>query len=235
MNCALLLAASGAASSSPPVAGFVGWWDFSDAASITMDGSQVGAIADKSGNGRTLSKGANGPTRVTSAGLGAGALSHARFASGVTGARVTRADASGVTGDFTLLVAARKQTDFRTSGTSDYLVGGLHGLQVGVDNTALFINKNGSFTTISTTPADWNTAAVHVVKLSGTSYSVWRNLVAKLTNSAGSVGSAAETTLGNPGATDLDWDIGEAVLYASALSDANREAVTTYLAAKWGA
>jgi hypothetical protein len=40
----------------------VGWWDASDASTITTSGSEVTAVTDKSGNAYTLQRGTTGPT-----------------------------------------------------------------------------------------------------------------------------------------------------------------------------
>jgi hypothetical protein len=38
------------------IAGLVAWWDWSDASTVTLNGTSVSATADKSGNGHTLSQ-----------------------------------------------------------------------------------------------------------------------------------------------------------------------------------
>ena len=40
----------------------VGWWDASDASTISTSGSEVQSVTDKSGNGYTLQRGTTGPT-----------------------------------------------------------------------------------------------------------------------------------------------------------------------------
>ena len=40
----------------------VGWWDASDASTISTSGSEVTSVTDKSGNGYTLQRGTTGPT-----------------------------------------------------------------------------------------------------------------------------------------------------------------------------
>ena len=60
------------AATTPPVAGYLAWWDGSDAASITSSGGLVSQWNDKSGNGYHLSaSGADRPSTTTLNGLGA--------------------------------------------------------------------------------------------------------------------------------------------------------------------
>jgi hypothetical protein len=43
----------------------VGWWDASDASTVTTSGSEVTSVTDKSGNGYTLQRGTTGPSYGT--------------------------------------------------------------------------------------------------------------------------------------------------------------------------
>lgn len=216
----------------PPVAGYAAWYDFSDLASLTLTGSVIDAAADKSGNGFNLVKsGAGGPTSVLSTTLGANTLKHARFDS-VDGKMLTIASDLGITGSYTVIVAARKQTSGQVGGNADPLIT-LRGHSSYISTASLTIWLGAAPSIVTGVSTEWQPARAHTRIVSGTSHSYWINDTQYISSVVGSVGEAGSLMVGGDVANGADWDIGELVIYASALSAGDRASVVTYLNNKW--
>lgn len=223
-----------AAASGPPVAGYDIWIDFSDLSSLTLVGSDISQANDKSGNGNHVAQSTSGrrPTSTTSSLIGASALSVARFDGTDDELFSSTTVTSGGANARTSLVAAVKRTSGITSGNSDVVMS---------DPWSMFVASGpqiaiwtGAVTTVSATSTDWTTAKVHTRRHNGLSQTeAWTNLTSRVTASHGS--STGNLRLGAEGNNfHGDWDIGEYVSYPSALGTTDREAVVSYLMAKWG-
>lgn len=209
------------------MSGFSAWWDFSDVSSLTYDAGTIAQANDKSGNGRHLTAASGSrPAASTHASLAGGALGVAAF----DGSN-DRMDATDpVSGSFTVFVVAIKPdsafTDvlFRVRGYSCYIAS---------PGTSFQMWRGTAATSISATSTDWTTAKVHVRRLSTNLHNYYLNKTAKASATDGT-GSTEAFRLGGEAASGFgNWVVGEVVVYPSALSVGDREAVTDYLAAKW--
>jgi hypothetical protein len=215
------------AAATPPVAGYAAWWDFSDTASLQLSGNSIQRATDKSGNNNHLTA-SSMPTHTTSTLLGGGAMRVAAF-DGNANVMATAADP--LTGDFTTLAVAAKPDDlntdvlFRQRGLAYYL-SGLPDIQMWQGDASSHVSADRN---------DWLSAKVHTRKLSGATHSAWINTTNKVNAVLGTAGTTEPFYVGGEATAGFgNWVVGEVVVYPTALSDADRQAVTQYLRTKWG-
>lgn len=214
--------------------GYTARYDFSNLDSLTLSGDEITDINDLSGNGHHLTRSASGgPTLTTSAGLGVATLQHARF-DGVSGKRLVRTTGNaGITGSFTVFIAQRKQTGGITDGNADTMFA-VRGLSIYVTGSGLNLWCGGSNQIVSTTDANWTIGGVMTRMLSGSAHSFWIGSTNFLNAVSSGSGSSANVCVGGETNTDgSDWDIGEIVIYNSALDSTNRALAVSHLNQKW--
>jgi len=226
-----------AVASTPPVAGYVAWFDAADAASITSSGGAVSQWNDKasSPNHATQSTAGKKPTTgsVTINGLNALAFD---------GGDLLTFALTSVPSAITALAVVRTTT---TSGIRSILgtqsagAGPFQWRCDGTSNRQTLLSYASSNIGTSATGLTNNTAAQVTIQFqAATSRSFWLNAAAdgtgstgtSLSGSGGSVIGAQNTGPGEP------WigDIAELIIYHSALSTGDRQSVESYLKTKWG-
>jgi len=228
-----VLGAARVAAGGLPVAGYSAWYDFSDDATLTLSGSEITDVLDKSGNGYHLTRMTSGPTRAT--GWPGTSLAYAQ-SDGTNLRGLTNAAGAGISGDFTWLAVAYAATSARTNSNADAMVR-LRTLASYKDSTvaSLKLWQGAGALTISTTADDITGKRVHARTLSGTAHSYWLGTTAKVSNMTGTAGGSGPLDLfaEQSNSNGSDWRIGEVIIYPSALSQADRESVTSYLSTKW--
>ena len=228
-------------SSPTELAGCVGWWDASDATTITQSGGLVSQITDKSGGGNTATQPSSGsqPTLVSNA---------------LNGKSLLRFDGSrSLNGNFSTSVSTNAYSIFlvcKMSGTvtngrmfsaggasADYASGSIIPCCANATSGDSLSSYNG-------------TTGTNVGVVSGfSSYGIFAGVcgVSSLTNTANGTTSATGSVtltnaltrfaIGQPiggGAGGIIGDIAEIILFNNALSSVARARVEKYLAAKWG-
>lgn len=217
-----------------PVAGAVGWWDFSDEDTVTI-ATGISQIDDKTGNGNHLVQASTGnqPSHITTSLIGGSSRKVASF----DGSDDSLATASDITsGAWTIFVVAAKRTANITNGNSDVLFINNERAAYVQPGPSLAIWRGSAASTVTSTSSLWTNAAVHTRQMTATpASSYW-------IDSTNYVNAAASTTTtgalrvgrGGPSTSDAgDWDVGEIVAYNTALSTSDREAVESFLATKW--
>jgi hypothetical protein len=246
---------------SAPIFGFGGslqlWLDAADAStlfdatsggSLVIAGAAVARWEDKSGNGRHVSEATNQPTRQTAVRNG---LDVVRF----DGAN----DILRTTGNFPLtgnpassvFVVYRKTSNTKGSvfGWGD-VVGPtpLNGWGYYEDGSVAAIALGGGNQFNTTTLANNTWAQMSVLKTAGAidATTTTRRNGSSIATSGHSVttpdivaqpftvGRWANWDLNGSASTAFQGDIGEIIVYNSALSDTDRDAVESYLISKWG-
>lgn len=235
------------------ILGLFGWWDFSDSSTLTLSGSSITQVLDKSGNSRTASQGTanNQPTLATGARNG---LSAAQF-DGTNDAL----DAAIGTSQFTAL------TVFAVA-IADGAGGGSLGRIFDRGSQGSNLQRNNANAALTFTPP-WTGATGNVTQRSAANsfpLSSWLLLSVKYTggtvtesdilprvnraaSTAGLVGTSSgfavsqssTLNIGNRSLSDgydRGWNgkIGELLMYAASLTDSQVTAVEAYLAKKWG-
>jgi len=242
MSNKLLTVFNGATAAFTPasISGLVAWYDFSDAATlftdsarttpVASDGDSIGGVTDKSTSANHLGKGTTGPAYKTNIQNG---KSIARGAGSTN--RLFKASTSGITEKPATLfiVMARGNTTasyvFDMSGT----INGENSVIVNYTaNTAEYYGPSPrrSVGTIAT-----STFALHeYVMTSGGAITTYKNGT-QVTTGSGTPTAAGRIALFSAyDATDyFTGDIAELIVYNVALSDANRQAVESYLNTKW--
>lgn len=216
----------------PPVSGMTTWWDFADPASVTTDAGAISHVTDKSGSGNHLAQTTSEmrPTYGISAVLGE------RLAAIFDGTNDYLAStADFTTGNFTSFVVAAKRTQPAVGGNSDVLMAGRSlATYVSVTPTLDIWRGNGQ-SILSSNPTDWTMAAVHTRLLSGSAHSYWRNSVRLANSIAGGAGTTNVVTIGadSGGANPGNWDVGEVIGYARALTQPEIDSVIEWLQSRW--
>jgi hypothetical protein len=214
------------------ISGCVGWYDASDAASITQSGGLVSQWNDKSGNNRHAT--ASGGARPT---LTAG---------GLNGRSVVTFDG---TDDQMLISSGFLQVPNVTILSVFKYNSGQYGgiissaLQPADDSSPRLVIHNGSFrtwgySTFSDTPQGTSPTLVTGRVQAGASSIFQSGLLAAAGAASGSLTTGStQTAIGsyrtNTG-NHLNGYIAEIVVFDSALSTSDRARVEAYLAAKWG-
>jgi hypothetical protein len=223
------------------IANLTGWWDFSDAATVTTASGAVSGVSDKSGNGHTATQG-NVNNRPTYQLAARNAKNVARFdglndflASSLTFAN------SPFTIFTVFAINSSKFCAFVAEVRPTFT--GYFGATVSASNLMSIskVGVSGAFSTLGVTN---NTVAVGVYTSAGISGG---NISATVRRNGEQNASALSLTTvptdatglnlgsGNNGAADqLNGDIGEVLLYGRQLSATEIAAVERALAKKWG-
>lgn len=221
MSPRLLRPRSSAVFNPRQISGLAGWWDFDDAATVTV-ATGISAVTDKSGNVRTLSQSTtnNRP---------------AWTANSINGKYAAVFDGSNdaLTASFTLaqpvtafLVA--RWNDVNSGTMMDGATGNTMRLfRTAANNYAMFAGTQ--LTSTNTTPA---TYAVHECLFNGTASELVRNgtnIGASSSAGTSSPGGIYLGTFGNGFSDPAKVDIANVVLYSRVLSASERSAVRKWL------
>lgn len=212
----------------PPIAGYAAWWDASDTTTIT-GGAAVSQWNDKSVGGFNLTQAVAG-LKPSSGTRTLNGLNVVDFDGGDTVSRAA--------GDF----AFTSTTTTCAVIVPDVLGAALHTIISGAGATvqALMIDTTDKPYITAGTPLLGGAVLVAATavqltgKLNGASSQVYINGTGGGAGNAGGGTDGGGITVGGfAGAFALDGAIAEMVVYATALSDADRQAVEAYLKAKW--
>jgi hypothetical protein len=220
-----------------PTTGLVGWWDASDAATITASAGKVSQWSNKVGAPHwTQTDAQYYPSTGVNTMNGKNTLTFP----GGNNARLDLASnpCTGAAGGTLFWVV--KNTRANTAPTGAPVSG------LGANGTDEFYTYTDSRpylrfgSTVRTTmnvTADLRTAHVAALRAAPNSWEWWRDGVSQYSNTSNVVGWATDSSgihLGySAGAADYVGDIAEVILYARALSTVERQQVESYLAAKW--
>jgi hypothetical protein len=237
------------------ISSLAGWWDASDASTVTLNGSSVSQLNDKSGLARNASQGtaANQPTTTTINGktamlfdgsndhllLGAGLFSFAhtdsfsivavakRTSDSGIGCILGKQESSGNARGYALTV-------FSTASTPSNVLG----LQLR-NASAAQAWRNSAWTfgqdpvIVSSVYSGTGTVAGMTLKQNGSerTYSTQSDTLAGNT-----IANAVNACIGSRQTGNLSFNgsIGEIIVYAKALSSGEVSRLERYLAAKWG-
>lgn len=209
------------------VTGLLAWWK-ADAITGVSDGVTFEAWPDSSGNGKTTESPASTalwPSYETNEING---LPVARW----SGDKVLRASIS-LAGTCTALMA------IRPSDTTGTILRPQDGIQFHFVDGVLALTRPGQ-AEIGAGAATIGTGAAIIVAFTVVSATSWAIYLNGATDGSGSTsvapGSDTYTLIGNAGVFGGDpfvGDIGEICLYSTALSTADRNAITTYLNGRW--
>jgi hypothetical protein len=244
------------------VTGISAWWDFSDATQTTLVGSALSQILDKSGTGRTAAQAnaSNRPTITTNAMNG---LSVANF-NGSTHHLTYDTDLFTFTGAATVFVVCRNivnadgrygafVSEYREPQKTVWLGPGLYdlsqrGFRPGYDTWAgQTIETTSSFgSPTQTSPAviqyyweNWSTHHNNGTTLIGVNNDSTPTTALGGSPPSSFSGSAALRQIGAANYNGdiyavIQGDVGEIMVFTSALNAGRRLAVRQYLGAKWG-
>lgn len=213
------------------ITGLIGWWDATRG--VTKDGSdRVSQWNDISGNAQHVIQGTGGSQPLwTAAASGTNSNPHLYF----DGTRRMAASAIGsVAQPRTQFVVAN--TTANPGGTQAIMMdgnGASNRSAIGWTTTTNLRAFAG--TSLNGTPAAaYNSTAVYSVVFNGASSQFWQNGVSVTTGDAGSQAYTGTVFGSASGATNfLTGNICEGLVYNSALSASDRQAVEAYLTAKW--
>jgi len=222
---------AGGGGPTPPLAGYVVWYDPSDAASITSSGGAVSQLNDKSGNGRHLTQATSGfrPTTGT------------RTQNGLNVLDYDGTDDFLEAAGFTI---AQPVTVFLVAASDD---GGDSTLQKMFDNQAtasFFISKTAANTWGANAGAAFggppigidSVAHIHTAVFNGASSIRYVDASTGATLNGGANGlDGVRLANARSGVAGSWWDgpIGEVLVYPSALNTTDVTTVLGYLKAKW--
>ena len=217
------------------------WMDLADATTVTLSGSNITRVADKSGNGLTMTNtGTIAYNTAAQNGLNTGTFS----SNGVYLSTSTTNFDFGTT-DFYFFAACK------TASTSSGLYPIVSKNYASTVNSWMFWRNNASaFATLtysgsilnlassaasSSLASTWYVASAGCIR--GTSTTVYSNGAAGtssgMTSTSNAPGSVAILIGGTSG---LTWggQLGEVIIYSGSLSNAQRQQVEAYLGWKWG-
>lgn len=215
------------------IAGLILHLDASNAASVTLNGSAVSAIADLSAVGVSVTQAtsARQPEYVSAAINGLNAM---RF----TAASTHFLDVAAVTipaSHTFFIVLTRPTSGVHSIGLGD--LGSTRYTAWWFTDNVIYQQSNGTYTTHGSASTSTGTFVLTVRRTGTSQIRVRRNgtTVADVTTGAGvtSAASGNWAYLGRTGSAYTNGDIGEAITYDSALSDGDVDAVEAYLTAKW--
>lgn len=217
-----------APAATPPVAGYIAWYDASDAATITESSGAVSQWDDKSGNGYHLTQ-SDGSFKPTTGARSQNGLNVLDFASD----KLENASISDATPTTVFVVAALDVLDATRAIFDSAATNTRFEFRVGTGKWSLFTGYDSGDSSVS---ADTN-PHVFAFKIGGPGAN--GAISVDGTNTTGlDTGAAALTgvKLGNKFGDGAAWDgwVGEVIIYDSALSDGDRESGEAYLATKWG-
>ena len=210
----------------------VGWWDASDASTVTTSGSEVTSVTDKSGNGYTLQRGSTGPSYGTRTLNG---LDVFEF----TGANLNVLENNSFAWDQAnnaLGFAAVYRLDDDGSSDQDFLVSGTEtSSRIGIrrlsDERWQILCTGGSIQTSSALGTEPVTQMM-VARFNGSNSSI---RIDGSTEASGRIGSVAFSSLNINGnyleAQGVEGFIAEVVFFSDLTQT---EKVEGYLAHKWG-
>ena len=223
-------------SGAPAVAGYAGWWDASNAGSVTLeDTTRVINVADLSGNGRNFyqtSASLSRPTLTTAAQNGLDAMTF----DGSNDYLAWNASLSiAQPGTFFMVVKKSAGTGQRVLWTShdstDYWV-----IEQHTDGTSWSVGTSALATTGGTVGTSWQ---VVVAVFNGASSAFYVNGSSTLTGDWGATAfnnPANAANIGRNWTGGQNWNglIGEWGYYTSALSGGDVTTLSTGLQTKWG-
>jgi hypothetical protein len=223
------------------ISGLTGWWDASDAATITLNGTTVSEWRDKSGASRhlTQSTAANQPTYLSS---GLGSKPSVRLAQAVTNRMNTSAlmdelgdDSSQLVTVFAVVRGSGATVGHKTFGEVDN-GGGFGFYHRFADGVAYFDAGDESTARVSASIADlFSPGGLWVGRRSGAQVDQWINgtLRGTRSNASGSLRTASNI-FGIAGTTAGTVAYSEIVIYKRALSTSERQRLQEYVAKKYG-
>ena len=204
------------------IANLAGWWDFDDAATVTV-ATGISSVLDKSGNSRTLTQAATNNRPAWTANSING-----KYAAVFDGTNDGLSASFTLAQPITLFAVGRWRTDNATSAT---MVDGASGntlrlFRTSVTNYALF--SGAQLTSVNTTP---ETYAVHECVFSGSSSLIIRNGTQLASGNAGTAtpGGIYLGVFGNGFSNPGNVDIAHVLLYARTLSSTERLAIRKWL------
>lgn len=217
------------------------WLDGSDSATLSLSGSTVTAWRDKSGN-------SNNTIVAGTPSIGTSINSVQSITTG-TGNYFT-GPVSITTTTLTCFAIARTTQSQPRSGGDQRLVSAVNGANVDygrTDSAIVLFNQNGTSTIanyrvsgpLANNAIVANTAFLACSQFNGTNALLWFNGSAGTLPSSASSGSFAITKYGignqaNPSGEVWIGQIGEIIMYNTALTTTQRQQVEGYLAWKWG-
>jgi hypothetical protein len=224
------------------IANLTGWWDATDASTITLNGTTVSQWRDKSGGNRHMAQdtAADQPEYLTSEIGGKAAVKHA--ASPLN--RLFTASFMDVFADDTnLLVTIFAVVRGGGTGTNNLTIGEIanqngFGWYLRFANQSFF-NAGATATARISGVVDataFQTAAIYAGRRSGGTMNQWFNgsLVAgSRTDATGGIRTTGNHLFGISG-TNITMSYSEIIIYNRDLSTAERDRVQSYLARKYG-
>lgn len=214
----------------PPVAGYVGWWDASDTATITESGGAVSAWADKSASGFDVSQSTAGNKPTT----GAATINGRNVLSFATNDFLARATTPSWSLVALTIFAVWELT---TTGTYQVVIEDSAGSNsVNVLNTDVGYMAESAGIAVTGVGSAMGLHQYTAVYISGgTQSKLFRD--GAQDGATSSTGSATWTglTIGSrAGSYPTNGKLAEFIVYDSALGTTDREAVEAYMKAKWG-
>jgi len=219
------------------ITGLVAWYDFSDAASLFTDTARTTPVAsdtdvikgvtDKSGNAKHLSEATNGPAYKLALQNGKSGALFDGTNDLLTSAAITQAQPN------TILLVGRIVVD--EAGSSTELVDGTGSRQIIYKDvsSAKWSFYAGTAITAGNITAD-TSYHVHYVVFNGAS-SVYRlDRAAEFASVNPNTGSLSPIVFGTDATRFYNTEIGEFLMYNSALSSTDRDSLEAALKAKWG-
>jgi len=226
---AAILGAAGASFSPDDIAGLQLWLDASDESTITESSGSVSQWDDKSGNGNHVSQGtaADQPTTGVNTLNGLNVISWNNDVLANTSLDLVQ--------PLTTFVVVNGGSAGNYVFDSDEDNGGTNRLSLFKDAStgkfAYFATSSGVVGNLAATSG----SVVQTVEWNGSSSSMWQNGSLDVAGATGAAGTDG-FRVGRRHDSSFFWvgDIAEILVYDSALSTTDREALEVYLAAKWG-
>jgi hypothetical protein len=219
----------------PPVSGYTLWLDASDAASLTLSGSNVSAWADRSGNNNNATEG-DQPTYNATAQNGLGGIEF-------TGAQVLNLPL-GIAGSTASIFAVVRLT-IPWQGVAVKIGDQGSGYGVGIGNTTFdsqglnaVASYDGYGWLAGSTSLSTSNAMILSLIVGGSSGTLYLDAVSQQTISGSPFAPANYASIGGYGGgqrTGRDWygTIYEVLVYPSALSSGQQAEIQSYLSSKW--
>lgn len=239
------------------IANIEGWWDASDAASVTLDSGRVSTWKDKSGNGRDVSNSTSGSTQPAYQTADQNGRNNIRFvaASSQFLAASTASDWKFLhAGDSTVFIAGDFVAAFST------LLSTITANETGT-GMALYLNSTGRFgivnrvlnsssaITVNTGTLLYsnNTALIAEFVMRPTNATAGNRAAIGVNDAASNLSNTLTTTpsTSNPtqplhmakhqgGTLPASFDAYEIIMYSRELGSAEKTAIRRHLYAKWG-
>lgn len=214
------------------VSGLIGWYSFDDittlwkdtarTSAVTADADVIKGVTDKSGNAAHLSEATNGPVYKTAI---QASKSVSRWDGATTKLAVTLTQAQ----PFSIFLTGKASANNKVS------VGSSASAAVFIDGS----NHIGAYfggTTVAGTTNLLSAWAQYTYVINGTSTILRANLAGEYSGATnvGTNGLGATTIVGNNTSVFWSGDIGEVLIYNSAISGASLTSIETYLKNRWG-